>query len=212
MAPRPDIARRPRAAPLSPERRRPMVLDAALRVYLEQGYRGASMEAIAEAAGVTKPVLYDSFASKRELFAALEAREESRLLDALATSLPSGVDLADPERAIAQGFTAFFAAVRAAPDAYRLILLEEQGTDRATARRGHRTRAAQADRIAALVRVWLEGRGARDPAGTAKLLGHAMVGTGEALGRLMLAEPDRWTPEQLGATVGALVVRGAEAF
>lgn len=202
-------ARRRRATPLPPEQRRPIVLDAALGVYLEHGYERTSMEAIAEAAGVTKPVLYDCFSSKSELFAALEEREERRLLEALEASLPSAVDLEHPERTIAQGFAAFFGAVRAAPDAYRLFLLEEQGAAPAAARRGNRTRSGQAERIAALAQAWLEGQGAPDAARTAFLLGHAMVGIGEALGRLMLAEPGRFDPEELGAAVGALVVRGA---
>ncbi len=200
--------RRRRATPLPPEQRRPMVLDAALEVYLAHGYERASMDAIADAAGVTKPVLYDCYASKRELFAALWDREERRLLDALAGSLPPAPDVDDPERAIAEGFTAFFRAVRSAPDAYRLMLLEEQGTAPAAARRGNRTRTGQAERIAALVQTWLEREGVAGAERTARLLGHAMVGVGEALGRLMLAEPGRWTPEELGAMVGALVVRG----
>jgi AcrR family transcriptional regulator len=208
----PETRRRTRATPLAPEMRRPKVLDAALGVYLTHGYAGTSMDAIAAAAGVTKPVLYDCFPSKRELFAALEEREERRLLDALQASLPAGVDLDHPERAIAQGFTAFFAAVAEAPDAYRLILLSEQGTGPEAARRGHRTRGEQAERIAAVTRAWLERRGAPDPERTAQLLGHAMVGIGEALGRLMLAEPGRWTPEELGNTVAAVLVRGTDGF
>ena len=52
-------AGRKRAAHLGPERRRPEVLDAALKLFLERGYEGTSMEAIARAAGVTKPVVYD---------------------------------------------------------------------------------------------------------------------------------------------------------
>ncbi|HEX8101073.1 MAG TPA: TetR/AcrR family transcriptional regulator [Solirubrobacteraceae bacterium] len=204
-----DSGRRRRAAPLPPEQRRPMVLDAALQVYLEHGFERASMDAIADAAGVTKPVLYDCFASKQELFTALWDREEERLLAALAGSLPAEPDFDQPERMIAHGFTAFFSAIRSAPDAYRLILLEEQGLAPAAARRGNRTRSGQAERIAAIVRTWLEGRGVPDAERAARLLGHAMVGMGEALGRLMLAEPGRWEPEELGAMVGGLVVRGA---
>src|SRR5918999_673314 len=48
---------RQRAAHLGPERRRPLVLDAALHLFVEHGYRGTSMEGIAAAAGVTKPVV-----------------------------------------------------------------------------------------------------------------------------------------------------------
>jgi len=99
--------------------------------------------------------------------------------------------------------------VRAAPDAYRLTLLEEQGTGAAAARRGQRTRAAQTEQIAELVRRGLEDRGHADADRTARLLGHAMVGIGEALGRLMLAEPESWDPEELGRAVATLVGHGA---
>ena len=60
-----------RAAHLGPERRRPMVLDAAFELFLEHGYEGTSMEAIARATGVTKPVVYACYPSKEELFKAL---------------------------------------------------------------------------------------------------------------------------------------------
>src|SRR5262249_51657456 len=81
---RSEVGRR-RAAHLGPERRRPLVLDAALGLFVERGYRGTAMEAIAEAAGVTKPVVYECYPSKAELFRALLEREEGRLLEAVAT-------------------------------------------------------------------------------------------------------------------------------
>src|SRR5918994_4522452 len=61
---------RKRAAHLGPERRRPEVLDAALELFLEHGYDGTSMQAIAGRAGVTKPVVYACFPGKDELFRA----------------------------------------------------------------------------------------------------------------------------------------------
>jgi AcrR family transcriptional regulator len=79
-----------------------MVLDAALRIFVERGYRGASMEAIGEAAGVTKPVVYECYPSKDELFGALLEREERRLLEAVAAALPRNAD-ADDLEALATG-------------------------------------------------------------------------------------------------------------
>ena len=73
--------RRGRAAHLGPERRRPLVLDAAFELFLEHGYDGTSMDAVARAAGVTKPVVYDCFPSKEDLFTALLQREETRVLE-----------------------------------------------------------------------------------------------------------------------------------
>ena len=47
------------------------ILDAAFRVFSQAGYAGASMDAIAEAAGVSKPTLYQYFGSRDALFAAM---------------------------------------------------------------------------------------------------------------------------------------------
>ena len=87
---------RKRAAHLGPERRRPQVLDAALKLFLERGYEGTSMDAIARAAGVTKPVVYACFPGKDELFRALLRREEERILTEIQTAF-DGSDLSDPE-------------------------------------------------------------------------------------------------------------------
>ncbi|GAA4682617.1 TetR/AcrR family transcriptional regulator [Pseudonocardia yuanmonensis] len=56
------------------ERNRELVLDAARRVFLDQGYVGARLEAIAEEAGFSKGVVYSQFAGKADLFLALLER------------------------------------------------------------------------------------------------------------------------------------------
>ena len=53
------------------ERNRTLVLDAARRVFLERGYAGASVDAIAEEAGFSKGVVYSQFEGKADLFLAL---------------------------------------------------------------------------------------------------------------------------------------------
>lgn len=61
------------------ERNRGAVLEAARRVFIERGYAGASLEAIAEEAGFSKGVVYSQFGSKPDLFfALLERRIEER--------------------------------------------------------------------------------------------------------------------------------------
>ena len=57
--------------------RREQLLDAALSVILEQGYSGVSIEAIARAAGVTRPVIYDHFPNLGRLLQAVIEREET---------------------------------------------------------------------------------------------------------------------------------------
>lgn len=209
----PVKGRRVRAAHLGPERRRPLVLDAALGLFVERGYEGTSMEAIADAAGVTKPVVYACFPGKAELFEALLRREEERVLGEIGAALPAAGDLGDPEAVLVGAFTAFLRAVAESPDAYRVIFLAEGGINAAVARRVRRGREMQVDAVASLARGWLEPREAElDLERAARLVGHSVVALAESGARALLSEPESWTPETLGRTLGGLAVRGQSAL
>jgi AcrR family transcriptional regulator len=201
------VARRQRAAHLGPERRRPQVLDAALELFLEHGYDGTSMEAVARAAGVTKPVVYACFPGKEELFRALLRREEERILEEIQTAFEAA-DLTDPEATLTDGFTGFLRAVASSPEVYKLIFLGEGGGNMAVARRIQRGRQAQVDALSLLVRGWLPrtGKRAADHQAdvTARLLGNTIAGLAESGARLLLSGQDGWTPETLGRRLGRL--------
>ena len=195
-------AKRQRAPHLGPERRRPQILDAALGLFLERGYEKASMQAVADRAGVTKPVVYACFAGKEELFNALLAREEERILGELQTAFEAA-DLDDPRGTLVDGFTGLFTAVAASPDVYRLIFLGEAGGNAAIARRVQRGRELQVEAISVLARRWLEDSSS-SPGAEARLLAHSVVGLAEAGARLLLSGTDDWTPEALGSEMGEL--------
>ena len=204
---------RERAAHLGPERRRPLVLDAALELFREHGYEGTSMDAIAAAAGVTKPVVYACYRGKADLFEALLRREEERVLSEIQAALPSVASDADPEPLLVEGFTAFLRAVAASPQAYRVIFLGEGGANAAIARRVQRGRQMQIDALAVLARTWFEGR---DPTigveAASRLVAQLVVGVAESGARAMLSEPERWTPEELGRALGGFAVRGQQSL
>jgi AcrR family transcriptional regulator len=207
-----EAAPRPRAAHLGPERRRPLVLDAAFHLFLERGYEGTSMEAIAAAAGVTKPVVYACFASKEELFEGLLRREEDRVVAAIQASLPASADVDDPEPLLIDGLTAFLRAVADSPDAYRIIFLGE-GATTALARRIRRTREEQVEAVAALSRDWLQRRDTSiDVEAAARLFATVVVGLAESGARVMLNDPETWTPERLGRMLGRMAARGRGVF
>jgi AcrR family transcriptional regulator len=205
---------RKRAAHLGPEKRRPVVLDAALELFLEGGYQGTSMEAIARAAGVTKPVVYACYPGKDELFRALLAREEERILSEIQGAF-SESDLADPEETLVKGFTSFLRAVAASPDVYRLIFLGQGGGNMAVAKRIQAGREAQVDALTSLARTWVAARpeavSPDEVDATSRLLGSAIAGLAESAARLMLSEPDRWTPEELGERLGRLAAAAQAA-
>ena len=100
------------------EQRRTAILDAALEVFARHGYRGASIDDIAGAAGVSKALIYEHFPSKRHLHAALLERHVGelfeRLVESAATSEPGEVRL----RA---GVDAFLGFVEAQPEAFRML-------------------------------------------------------------------------------------------
>ncbi len=206
---------RKRAAHLGPERRRPEVLDAALKLFLKSGYDGTSMQAVADEAGVTKPVVYACFNSKDELFRALMAREEERILGEIQGAF-EGADLSDPETTLIEGFTGFLRAVGESPEVYRLIFLGEGGGNAAVAHRIQRGRAEQVRRLSELARGWLESNGNRKRSAaeierTARLLGNSIAGLAESGARLLLSGEDGWTPETLGRELGRLAAAAQAA-
>jgi AcrR family transcriptional regulator len=204
---------RKRAAHLGPERRRPEVLDAALKLFLVGGYDGTSMQAVADEAGVTKPVVYACFASKDELLRSLLSREEARILAEIQGAFENA-DLSDPETTLTDGFVGFLRAVAESPDVYRLIFMGEGGGNAAVADRIQRGRQAQVDTLSRLALRWLRDRDGRaSKAGiekTARLLGNSIAGLAESGARLLLSGEDGWTPETLGRELGRLAA-GAQA-
>ena len=205
---------RKRAAHLGPERRRPEVLDAALKLFLKGGYDGTWMQAVANQGGVSKPVVYACFDSKDELFRALLRREEDRILAEIQEAFKDA-DLSDPETTLSEGFTGFLRAVGESPDVYRLIFMGEGGGNAAVADRIQRGRQAQVDALSALARRWLEARnGGASKAEiekTSRLVGNSIGGLAEAAARLLLSGEDDWTPETLGRELGRLAAAAQSA-
>ncbi len=202
-------AQRARAEHLGPERRRPLILNVAFELFLKHGYRGTSMDAIARAADVTKPVIYACFASKAELFGALLDREEQRMLDHFSAALKTSTDFKDLQATLSTGFTAMLQAVSDTPDIYRIALLGAGDTEAAIDARVRHGREQRIAAIATVARTWLQGQiPDRRLDTTANFVGQTLLGIGEAGVRTMLASPDRWTPQTLGRTLGRFAASG----
>lgn len=118
----PETAAERRRLPAS--ERRGLILDAAVRLFAERGYHAASMDGIAGAAGISKAVVYDHFASKRELYTVLldtiRGDMDALIAEAIAP-LPEG------DR-VWTAIDVFFGYVERNRDACRLLFLEVQGT------------------------------------------------------------------------------------
>ena len=166
--------------------RRDQLLDTAQQVFTEHGYAPTSMDDVADAAGVTKPVLYDHFGSKDGLLAAVIERSGQQMLDAT-TGAVQGLD---PETALRHGLTAFFRYVDEHAGAWTLLLREvAPGTPAAAA--VDRIRAVQVDVIAALIGLHLDPP---DPV-RAGVYAHVVSGAAERLSTVRLTET-KITPEE----------------
>ena len=84
--------------------REQQMLDSAIRVFADLGYRSASMDTIARDAGVSKPMLYLYYGSKEELFSACVTRESGRLIDQLTTAAVAGSGPRDRLEGVVQSF------------------------------------------------------------------------------------------------------------
>ena len=107
-----------RGARLSRSERRAQLLVAARDVFAAQGYHAAAMDDIAEKAGVSKPVLYQHFPGKLELYRALLTTYADELVERLRTAIQSTQDNRERVRA---AVAAYFDFVDGEGRAYRLV-------------------------------------------------------------------------------------------
>lgn len=197
-------ARRPYAPRMAVEDRREQLLDAALDIIARDGWTALTMEALAREIGVTRPVVYSSFRDLSAVLAALFNRQEQRARSVVDEALPTREDLADPDAALVRAVTRFVEAVAEDPRGWRLVLLPPDGTPSAIRHVVERNRQAYAQRITELVDWGLEQRGG--PSGLdVELAARSILAMGEEAGRLLLMDPDRYSPQRLEQFVRTLM-------
>jgi len=197
-------ARRPYAPRLPADQRREQLLDAALDVILRQGYGGVSIEAVARAAGVTRPVIYDHFANLGRLLQALVEREERYSLAQLEQVLSADPHDEDPVELLAGGVRRFLDAVANRPATWRLILLPLEGTPEVVREHVETNRARTLERIETLVR-WALERPELPSDLDVELTARAVRDLGEAAGRMLLTDPTRYTPARYESFVESVM-------
>ncbi|SFR06762.1 DNA-binding transcriptional regulator, AcrR family [Lentzea waywayandensis] len=194
-----NTTRRKYARRLPPEQRREQLLDAALSL-IPAGFDTVTMESVAKEAQVTKPVLYDLFANRSELISALLDREAGRATEQVIAALPTDFATRSPDDAFADAVRVFVNAVMEAPDRWRLVLLPPEGTPHEFRAQVELVRAGVLAQIEDLAALGLKELGRLDDLDSA-LLGHAMLALAEMSGRLVLTDPEKFTPDRLAAFV-----------
>jgi AcrR family transcriptional regulator len=190
---------RPHAARLPAARRRQQLLEVALQVFGDQGFHPTSMNDVAEAAGVTKPVLYQHFRSKRDLYREVLTDVGGQILDAITKATTAA---GSPHEQVELGFVAYFRFVAANGAAFRVLFGGGTRRDEEFAVQVARVEGAIAEAIATLIDV--EGLTAPQR----RQLAHGLVGLAEGTSRLWMSEGAEQPPEELARMVADLAWRG----
>lgn len=186
--------------------RREQILDAARDVIVRDGYASASMHGIARAAGVTRPALYAEFADRDALFTELLDREESRVMELAAASMPEMPPGADPIEFGVQLVDVFLDLVLSAPQSWRFVLMPAEGAPPGASERVERGKAALRERSRLLLTM-LAATQEREVDG--ELLSHAAVSISETAARLILDPAQGSDREAVSRTLRWLAHRAA---
>jgi len=186
--------------------RRKQLLAAAQQVFVANGYHAAAMDDIAERAGVSKPVLYQHFPGKLELYLALVDTQAEALGDAVQQALAA----TDDNRQRIHGvLTAYFRFVDRSDDdgAFRLIFETDLGNEPAVRERVEAVTQRTMEAVAATV-AGDTGLGHAE----AELLATALTGAAQVAARWWLASDRPVTQADAVRLLESLLWRGISNF
>lgn len=163
---------------LPAEQRRRQLLDVACEVFAGSGFHTTSMDEVAVAAGVTKPVLYQHFPSKRALFMELLEDVGLQLIGEL--TVATGAAASGRER-VEQGFAAYFRFVTGNEPAFRVLFGASARNDPEFAEIVERVLDDSAQAISSLIEI----QGTTEHR---RVLAHALIGIAEATSRDALTD------------------------
>lgn len=186
---------------LSASARREQILAVALETFSTYGYHNTSMNDVAEAAGVTKPVLYQHFDSKRDLYSALLEEVGNRLLTAISKATAGAVD---GKSTTEMGFQGYFRWVADDHAAFRLLFGSGARRDDEFAAAVRRVTAAAASAVAPLIDVDIDDEHRR-------MLAHGLVGLAEGASRMLVEKGEEFDPDEVARTVSSLAWAGLRA-
>ena len=181
--------------------RREQILDVSVQVFAQRGFHSTSMNDVAEAAGVTKPVLYQHFDSKQDLYLALIDEAGNRLRNAIAKAV-SGATNGKQQTQL--GFKAYFRWVSDDHDAFLLLFGSRASRDEESTKAIRRITAEAAQAIAPLIAADIELEHQR-------ILAQGLVGLAEGVSRHLVERGETFDPDTLGQQIADMAWAGLRA-
>ena len=182
--------------------RRTQILEVALRAFSTGGYHNTSMNDIAEALSLTKPVLYQYFDSKRSLYLELLHHVGAQLVDDVTAAVSGTVD---PREQTERGMIAYFTWVHTHREAFALLFESSARVDEEFADIVSEFEDAAARAIAPFIAV-------DAPEDNLYTFAIGLVGMVEAVSRQVIRHGREFEPEQLGRAVAGLAWAGLRSL
>ncbi|MEH0825241.1 MULTISPECIES: TetR/AcrR family transcriptional regulator [Micromonospora] len=180
MSSTPTFKRLPRAV------REQQMLDAAVKVFSRRGFHAASMDEIADDAGISKPMVYAYLGTKEELFVACLHRESTRMMEAIAGA--AAPELPADER-LWRGLRAFFGFVGAHRDGWAVLYRQARGSQPFAAELAA-MRGRLVEVVAGMLDHALRASGREVGATDLEVVAYALVGASESLADWLADHPE----------------------
>ena len=199
-----EAQERPRGARLPRSARREQLLGAAQEVFVAQGYHAAAMDDIADRAGVSKPVLYQHFPGKLELYLALLDKHCDALVEATRNALEATTD---NKQRVAATTEAYFHYVASESGAFRLVFESDLTNEPAVRERVERASDMSATLVSKVIQEDTDL-----PEAESKLLAAGVCGMAQITARYWLSQGREIPQGEAVRLVSSLSWRGLKGF
>ncbi|MFJ8625480.1 TetR/AcrR family transcriptional regulator [Kitasatospora sp. NPDC093550] len=199
-----EAQERPRGARLPRSARREQLLGAAQEVFVAQGYHAAAMDDIADRAGVSKPVLYQHFPGKLELYLALLDKHCDALVESTREALST---TNDNKQRVANTMEAYFNYVSSESGAFRLVFESDLTNEPAVRERVERASEASATLVSKVIQEDTDL-----PEAESKLLAAGVCGLAQITARYWLSQGLEIPRDEAVRLVASLAWRGLKGF
>jgi AcrR family transcriptional regulator len=173
-------------------------------VFVAQGYHAAAMDDIAERAGVSKPVLYQHFPGKLDLYLALLDAACDEVIDNCRQALAA---THDNKTRVAAAMAAFYSYVAGERGAFRLVFESDLTSEPAVREQVEHVTSECASMIADVIH---DDTGL--PPEQSRLLAVSLVGMAQVSGRFWISESSGLTQTQAIELVSGLAWRGIRGY
>ena len=195
---------RPRGARMPRKQRRAQLLEAALEVFVAQGYHSAAMDDIAERAGVSKPVLYQHFPGKLDLYLALLDSSCTTIIGNCRDALGS---TDDNKLRVAATIAMFYDYVAAESGAFRLVFESDLTNEPAVRDHVERVTTECAAMIAEVIH-----EDTKLPDEASNLLAVSLVGMAQVSARYWLTDSSSISRDDAANLIAGLAWRGVRGY